>query len=836
MPTIRETALEAHAARVACLPASEDGTKTPDVGRWREYTERQPTPDELGEWFPKGGTRTGIGLVMGWVSGFNPPPEAGDDLPPRSGLECIDFDDREWLHAYHDLAGDAGLGELWDRVREGYTETTPNGAHVLYYCPEIEGNQKLASEPGEGKAVRTRIETRGEGGWIVAAPSHGSVHPSGDPYVLIAGGLATIATVTPEERAQLLGLARSMDRMPTPVASAPRAVRPSDGDAPGDLYNDDASITTTQVLVEAGWTLVSSRNGADYLRRPGKSVGISASVGHIAPGIARIFTTSTVLEAKSYDKFGIFAEWYHGGDFAAAGRELYASYPQYRGAEPERLTGTRKADTGTNERGRVRAPARVTPAVARVAPAADGQLGDAEPVGEHEEAENGDVATYANRQPESEGSDNAPTAALLGTESGGVALPRRTDYHYETPFPEDHLVSLYVRWAASTTDAPHEFHETLALVVLAAMAGPHVKSVFGPWPKGIGTNLYVLLGGPSTESRKSTSVRLAKNLIADSRPGCLLPSDWSPEAFLEEVAARNGSTSVWAPDEFQAALEGMTGRSYMAGARGMMLTLYDGDGYTKARTKKNGGAGKAKIEDSVIIVSPHVSIIGACTPAIYDKLTSADVEDGLIPRFAIVLPSEAPPYREIAAVDTSINMARVDLVRELTRLAEWSQSGATNIEVEWHPAALAALNVVSPALGQRAGTAGARLPAMLVKVAMLSALGRGRPGRLKLIITAEDVRAADVMCERWLGAARRFAAEIGGQTVESRRASQNVERLVNALREAGGKAKRRDIRRSVRSMTLREFDDAATDAAGMGLILVDVTQTGGRPAVDWVLG
>ena len=301
-----------------------DASKAPDLKSWREYIERLPIPEELREWFPPDTARTGIGFVMGPVSG---------------GLECLDFDDRDALEEYGIFASDSGIGELWARVTSGYQERTPNGAHVLYYCPELAGNQKLAQRPGEGGLVLTRIETRSTGGYIVAAPSHGGVHRSGEPYELILGGVDQIETITPEEREQLLGLARAMDRLPEPVASAPRVSVPTDGTAPGDLYNNDASITTTQVLVEAGWTLVSSRNSADYLRRPGKSVGISASVGHIAPGIARIFTTSTVLEAKSYDKFGIFAEWYHGGDFAAAGRELYASYPQYRGAE--RLTGSR---------------------------------------------------------------------------------------------------------------------------------------------------------------------------------------------------------------------------------------------------------------------------------------------------------------------------------------------------------------------------------------------------------------------------------------------------------------------------------------------------------------
>jgi hypothetical protein len=58
------------------------------------------------------------------------------------------------------------------------------------------------------------IETRGEGGYLVIAPSNGRVHPTGKPYVLRRGGLATIAEITPEEREALWALARSFDEMP----------------------------------------------------------------------------------------------------------------------------------------------------------------------------------------------------------------------------------------------------------------------------------------------------------------------------------------------------------------------------------------------------------------------------------------------------------------------------------------------------------------------------------------------------------------------------------------------------------------------------------------------
>ena len=51
------------------------------------------------------------------------------------------------------------------------------------------------------------IETRGKGGFMVVAPSHGTVHPTGKPYVMVQGGPATIATVTAAELETLHDLA-----------------------------------------------------------------------------------------------------------------------------------------------------------------------------------------------------------------------------------------------------------------------------------------------------------------------------------------------------------------------------------------------------------------------------------------------------------------------------------------------------------------------------------------------------------------------------------------------------------------------------------------------------
>ncbi|MGA2501565.1 MAG: bifunctional DNA primase/polymerase, partial [Tepidisphaeraceae bacterium] len=265
------------------------------------------TEAEIRDWYRDG--RTGIGLVTGAVS----------------GIEMLEFEGRAvadgLTRQYRDLADAAGLGEVLDRIQNGYSERTPSGGyHLLYHVPTPLKSTKLAKRT----AREVLIETRGKGGYCIVAPSGGSVHPTGQPWQMAAGGFETIATITDDERDELFGLARLLDQMPTP---APRPEPGTVGDRPGDRYNaaPDVGERTLLLLERHGWTNVYSIGGTIYLRRPGKKIGVSASLGYKAPGVLHVFTTSTEFESEhAYLPFTVYARLEHGGDFSAAGKKLEA--------------------------------------------------------------------------------------------------------------------------------------------------------------------------------------------------------------------------------------------------------------------------------------------------------------------------------------------------------------------------------------------------------------------------------------------------------------------------------------------------------------------------------
>jgi putative DNA primase/helicase len=308
--SIIQAAVDAYTVGLSIVPPREDGTKAPD-GTWKQYEQQRATRDTLRQWY---GPRTGLGTVCGKVSG---------------NLEVLDFDAREVYDAFVALAQQSGLGDLVQKIETGYVEDTPSdGVHWLFYCPTIGGNTKLARRPKRpdeqrdpNDKVKTLIETKGEGGYIILAPSNGKVHPSGGAYRLRAGSFATIPTLTPDERRELHQLAQTFDEMPKAERKRPTSSADTGGHRPGDDFN--ARSTWADVLTPHDWREVFTSSGTTHWRRPGKSRGTSATTNHGGSDLLVVFSSSTPFETEhGYSKFSAYAVLNHGGDFTAAARDL----------------------------------------------------------------------------------------------------------------------------------------------------------------------------------------------------------------------------------------------------------------------------------------------------------------------------------------------------------------------------------------------------------------------------------------------------------------------------------------------------------------------------------
>ena len=241
------------AAGISIIPILLGGPKSPAIPSWTPYRERLATDAELDQWFAR---PHGIGMVCGFVSG---------------GLEVIDFDDGSLFEPWRQL-----VKPIVERLV--VVETGGGGWHVLYRCNEIGGNIKIACDPNRTK--QTLIETRGEGGYIVAEGSPCSVHLSGLPYVQYSGPyLPQVPRITPDERRVLWAAARTFDKRGEAFTRKlaekyTRTTVAHSGSTHPVVTDFNNRASWESILCRHGWT---SRDGIIWTR-PGKDFGTSAKV------------------------------------------------------------------------------------------------------------------------------------------------------------------------------------------------------------------------------------------------------------------------------------------------------------------------------------------------------------------------------------------------------------------------------------------------------------------------------------------------------------------------------------------------------------------------------
>jgi replicative DNA helicase len=311
MSIIKNTALEYLRLGLSIVPAKED--KRPALDSWESLQKNPLTEEELADIFsfksirpeiereiprkdktsftvkgiklyPKEEPKK-IGIICGAVSG---------------GLEVIDVDTK------HDTTGTL-WNDLWKLIEDNLpdlcndlviAQTISGGYHIYYRCSTIAGNLKLALK--ENKEVL--IETRGEGGYVVAPPSTGYTYIQLDP--------SKIPTITPEERDLLFNIAKDFSeieevkpKVPTPSSTTYN----STGLTPFEDYNQRGDIVG--LLESKGWREVGHQRGQRVnLLRPGQTDSKTSGNFHTGLRTLRVFSSSTEFATdKAYSPSQVFS-------------------------------------------------------------------------------------------------------------------------------------------------------------------------------------------------------------------------------------------------------------------------------------------------------------------------------------------------------------------------------------------------------------------------------------------------------------------------------------------------------------------------------------------------
>jgi P4 family phage/plasmid primase-like protien len=118
---------------------------------------------------------------------------------------------------------------------------------------------------------------------------------------------------------------QQLEALPPPPPRQQRVPGTARSDRPGDDFNARADMG--ELLEQAGGVYVTTRrDGTELWRRPGKDDDWSATYNYMDSGVFYPFTSNwpPFEQRRSYDPFGVYAALYHGGDMAAAARELGA--------------------------------------------------------------------------------------------------------------------------------------------------------------------------------------------------------------------------------------------------------------------------------------------------------------------------------------------------------------------------------------------------------------------------------------------------------------------------------------------------------------------------------
>ncbi|MFH1531829.1 MAG: bifunctional DNA primase/polymerase, partial [Pseudomonadota bacterium] len=276
------------------LPRDEGGKPV-----WEPWTRAPVTEDEVRGWFDHPSPPTALGIIGGAISG---------------NLEIIDIDDADLVKPWADQVKELDPA-LFARL---VVERTMRGrCHVLYRCEApVPGSQKLAVGSLDEKH-KALVETKAEGGYVVAAPSPG--------YRILKGDLEQLPVITAQERADLIQISRSFTRASVVTdAPAPTGDRSPgiDGDRPGDEFNRSGDWRA--VLTAHGWQCIRRHGEEEGWRRPGKDRGgISATWNHV-PNAFYVFSTGAHLleDGHAYSPFALLTTLDFDGDYSESARAL----------------------------------------------------------------------------------------------------------------------------------------------------------------------------------------------------------------------------------------------------------------------------------------------------------------------------------------------------------------------------------------------------------------------------------------------------------------------------------------------------------------------------------
>lgn len=183
----------------------------------------------------------------------------------------------------------------------------------------------------------------------------------------------------------------------------------------------------------------------------------------------------------------------------------------------------------------------------------------------------------------------------------------------------------YREWGSIATDAVEEYHELAGAVALSAVCANSLKLEASHGT--VVPNIWGLILGDSTLTRKSTAMRMAVDIISELDNEYILATDGSAEGLLTGLSVRPNRTSIFFKDEVSGFFDSINRKDYLAGMPELLTQLYDSPPILVRRLRK----------ETLTITNPvFIFFGGGIRDKVYELVTEQYILSGFLPRFLIV--------------------------------------------------------------------------------------------------------------------------------------------------------------------------------------------------------
>lgn len=324
------------------------------------------------------------------------------------------------------------------------------------------------------------------------------------------------------------------------------------------------------------------------------------------------------------------------------------------------------------------------------------------------------------------------------------------------------LIDDYKDWAAVSTDAVPVYHELTIFMILSALcaSGLECHTTYGM----VRPNLWGLILGDSTLSRKTTAMKMGMSFIEEIDYNRILASDASAEGMLSGLSSRPNQVSMFFRDEVSGFLESIRRKDYMAGLPEMMAQLYDVPPVYTRRLRK----------ETITVTAPvFIFFGGGIQDKTYSLINEQLITSGFLPRFLVVSgKADLNTMRRTGPAIAANIEKRTEIAQHLHKLfdtfnttGEFELAGQkvtevpASIECLLSQEAWARYGDIEVALAYAADDSAIehlalptfeRASRSLLKMSMLVAATRREPDNNVLEVHEDDVKIATKYLQQWL--------------------------------------------------------------------------------------